>query len=233
MNYNETRFTKFIGSTGFYALIASCIIAIGAISWFAVSGYNKNRSIGELNSPNGVYSLPGDAYTDSKDDFSEVVPEPVESANNIVSDEPYSEPEEPVAPIAESFIFPVEGEIIKDFSRAQLQYSATYSDMRLHKGIDLACEKDSPVKSSGEGTVKSVEENATLGTVVTIDHGNGIEFRYCGLKDVTVASGATVKQGEVICNISEVPSECADQGHLHLEVYKNNEAVSPSDIINS
>ena len=233
MKYYESRFTKFIGSTGFYAVIACCIIAIGAASWFAVSRYNKAKEPENVTSKQRVISSENSAYTESTESVPEIIMQPVESANNTVTDEPYVSSQEtaPTAPAAESFAMPVEGEISKDFSLSQLQYSSTYSDMRLHKGIDISCEKGTDVKSCGEGTVKSVEESASLGNVVVIDHGNCVEIKYCGLGDVAVQSSQTVKTGTVLGVVSEIPCECADQSHLHIEVYKDGAAIAPSDII--
>lgn len=230
MKYYESRFTKFIGSTGFYAIIACCIIAIGAVSWFAVSRYNTLKE--EENYQSGLYSKEQDSYTENAEN---TIEQEAENTTNTVVDEPYEEAETNQVATNETqvqtFIIPITGEISKDFSLSELQYSATYSDMRLHKGIDIACEKGSEAVASSKGIVKSVEESATLGNVVVIDHSNGVEMKYCGLDDVCVAQGQSVEQGDLLGVVSEIPCECADQSHLHLEAYQDGAAISPCDLI--
>ena len=52
------------------------------------------------------------------------------------------------------FKMPVEGEIIKEFSKDTLVYSETLKEWITHLGIDIKAEKTSVVKASEEGTVK-------------------------------------------------------------------------------
>ena len=70
------------------------------------------------------------------------------------------------------------------------------------------------------------------GKYVEIDHGNGITARYCGLSDkVSVIEGNIVSAGTKLGLIGEIPSECEDGCHLHLEFYKDGEPVNPEVII--
>jgi hypothetical protein len=119
-------------------------------------------------------------------EISSATSEIADEVTNSVSNEPYSS--ETVSEEAKvlNFIFPVDGKISKNYSETELQYSATYGDMRLHTGIDIACEKGASVKAMEEGRVVSVEENTSFGTVITVDHGNGITAKYCGIENVTV-----------------------------------------------
>lgn len=230
MKYYESKFTKFVGSAGFYVIIACCLIGIGAASWFAVSRYNsshtENRSGSSENS--GAYSKEQSSYNSSEIISSQPAPSASESVAKSVSDEPYtSDTQTPSEIAAEYFAVPVEGEISKGYSDTELQYSATYGDMRLHTGADIVCEAGSAVNAAGDGKVESVAEDMSYGTVITINHGNGIIVKYCGIADVTVKSGDTVKLGEAIGNAGTVPSECADQNHIHIEVLKDGKTVSP------
>ena len=122
---------------------------------------------------------------------------------------------------------PVGGEVIKDYSEKQLQSSATYGDMRIHTGIDIACEDGTSVSAAGDGKVTAFEESSSLGTTVTIDHGNGITTKYAALKNVKVKEGDKVTAGDIIGTVTTVPGECADQSHLHFEVFKNGHSAAP------
>ena len=222
--YQSSKFPKFVGSTGFYVIIACCLVAIGAASWFAISRYNNiTNTPSNISKSSSVFSEPSSSYNSSSGINSS---SSVDSASvaQTVSDEPYSSEDVETKP---SFTIPVKGNITKGFSDTALQYSTTYKDMRLHTGIDIACEKGQEIKSAGAGTVTAVEDSDKLGKVVTINHGNGILVKYCGLKDVKAAVNDKVAMGEVIAVLGDIPSECDDPSHLHLEVTKDGKPVSP------
>lgn len=234
MKYYESKFTKFVGSAGFYAIIACCLIAVGAASWFAVSKINSSGADTKSREQNSYFGKES-SYISSADTPIESGVTPSADVGKSESKIPYSEPETAQSteskPAADSFSMPVQGEIIKGFSDKELMYSATYGDLRMHGGIDIACEKGSAVNACGDGTVISVDDTASYGKVITVDHGNGITIRYCGISEPTVKKGAAVKSGEVIGDVGEIPSECADQSHLHIEVSKNDQPTAPLSII--
>lgn len=224
MKYSEYRSKpKFKGSAAFYIVIACCLLSIGGAAWFAASSI-KSREIPQDNSSIG--STPEISTP-------EITAPPVaEETTKPVENEPYSSEQTPSEPTkAESkplaFTMPVQGDIIKNYDERALQYSATYGDMRMHTAVDIACEDGTAISSAAAGTVLSVEESATLGTVVTIDHGASITAKYAAVKDPKVKAGDKVAAGDIIGNATTIPSECADQSHLHIEVYKDSHPVSP------
>ena len=234
MKYYESKFTKFVGSAGFYVIIACCLIAVGAASWFAVSKINSTGS-GSSSQKQNSFPSKDSSYISSADTPIQSGVTPSADVGKSESGIPYSEPQTAASseskPAAESFSMPIQGEITKGFSDKELMYSATYGDLRMHSGIDIACEKGSTVNACGDGTVVSVDDTASYGKVITIDHGNGITIKYCGISEPTVKKGAAVKSGEVIGDVGEIPSECADQSHIHIEVCKNDESVAPLSVI--
>lgn len=230
MKYNEQKFAKFIGGTGFFAIVACCVLIIGAATWFAVSRFNKAKPETEKTPKTESYAQDSSSYNDMGDiggEISSATSEIADEVTNSVSNEPYSS--ETVSEEAKvlNFISPVEGKISKSYSETELQYSATYGDMRLHTGIDIACEKGASVKAMEEGRVVSVEENTSFGTVITVDHGNGIKTKYCGIENATVKAEDKLAKGEIIGAVGTVPCECADQSHIHIEMYEKGKTVSP------
>ncbi len=245
MNYEENpKPQKFIGSMGFYAVIALCLIAIGVIAWFSVSrnsdGANDNNNSApkeSYDSPNESYDTPDESYTD-KNDENEVTPnqDASEGVENPVDDIPYEEEQEvesapETQPETFDFVLPVEGKILKGFSDTVLQKSATYGDMRLHLGIDLECKQGDSVKSVGSGTVTATEEDDNYGKCISVDYGYGIVVKYCGLSSFNFESGDTVRAGDELGFIGTIPCECADGYHLHLEAYKDGTCVSPLSLL--
>ncbi len=225
--YKSSKFTKAITSTGFVTMIACLLIAVGAIGWFALS---HNNSVSEA--PSDISS--GQSYPDTDNSYNSKVEvpieEPQEPVNDSVSDVPYTEEDEPIVePIEEkaTFVLPITGNISKGYSDTALQYSATYGDMRLHTGVDILCEKGSDIKSSGSGNVKSVTDDANFGRVITIEYDENITVKYSGMGSVNVKDGDKVATGDIIGTSGEIPSECADNPHIHIEVFVNGECTSP------
>ena len=130
------------------------------------------------------------------------------------------------------FIAPVNGTIIKPFSKSELIYSNTMDDWRTHLGIDISCPYGTEVISSEDGEVKNVEYNINYGNSVSLDCGE-YTLVYTSLStDIYVNKGDRVKKGTVIGKTSDsCISEICDEPHIHFEVIKNGEHIDPLDII--
>ncbi|MBQ8532504.1 MAG: M23 family metallopeptidase [Clostridia bacterium] len=229
MKYTESSHDrKSAVNTGLYVIIGLCLLIIGGASWFALTRGDDNDTTPSVSSSNpSAYSTPSTSYNES------VLEPPYTTSTPIadtVSDQPYSSESETSSKTETQtvvFTMPVQGEILKKHSDSELQYSATYGDMRLHTGIDIACKKGTSVSACSDGTVTSIELNTTYGNVVTIDHKNGITVKYACLDNLKIENGATVKAGDIIGTVGTVPAECMDEEHLHLEVLKNGKSVEP------
>lgn len=214
-----------------YAVLVGCIAILAIITRITV-GNNTDKTAHDKK--NISSSDNSGAYNNSKKDNS--VSSPVEQK---VDSEPYTEPAKaevkensvPAKPAAQTFVSAVDGTVTKGYSDTELQYSKTFDDMRLHTGADIAAQKGSKIKSVSSGKVTNVENSLTTGKTVTIDHGS-VTVKYCGLSTVNVAAGTAVNAGDIIGLLGDIPFECADSSHLHLEVYKDNAPVSPNEILN-
>ena len=232
--YKNSKFTKAISSTGFITIVAFALIIVGAIGWFTFSHNNNiNTTNPSDNSNLQSYSNNNDSYTSQEEPLDSIIDEPNVNINETVSEVPYteSEPKEDLIEEKTTFVLPIVGNISKGFSTSALQYSATYDDMRLHTGVDILCEKGSNIVAVGSGTVKSVVDDANLGRVITIEHLNQITVKYCGLASVNVNDGDKVASGDIIGTSGEIPSECTDNPHVHIEVIVDGETVSPLEAL--
>ena len=99
--------------------------------------------------------------------------------------------------------------------------------MRLHTGVDILCETGSNIKSAGSGTVKSVVDDTNYGKIITVEHNGGITIKYCGMGSVNVKENDKVAAGDVIGTSGEIPCECADNPHIHIEVTVDGNITSP------
>lgn len=110
-----------------------------------------------------------------------------------------------------------------------------------HKGVDLPADVGTKVLSIGDGTVRKVVQNhATAGTYVEIDHGNGYWSRYLHLSRTDVSNGAKVSQGTPIGLSGGEPGAygagSSTGPHLHLEVwngqpYAGGTAIDPLPLL--
>ena len=236
MKYNESYRKNRLG-TGFYIGLAICLLIIGGAAWFALAPLSEKdmNSKNENSSKMEEYQNPSDPYTESTPQTTpEIVPN-TGIIDSTVSDiqslpEKLESKAEDVTAKEEkiiSFSMPVVGEIIKNYSDTELQYSATFRDMRIHAGIDIACNDGTFVSSCAAGTVTDIIEDSLLGTCVVIDHGNSITVKYASLKDIKVKKGDKVNIGDIIGTIGTIPSECNDDTHLHIEVIKDKKIVDP------
>ena len=73
-----------------------------------------------------------------------------------------------------------------------------------------------------------VYADALWGTVVEIDHGDGLTGIYCGLnQSPPVKKGDKVDSTTVIGSVDSIPAEIADETHLHFSMKVNGKYVDP------
>lgn len=151
--------------------------------------------------------------------------------NNTIQEQ--KEQEEEIVKDPE-FVIPVSGEIMKEFADKKLVYSSTLDVWTTHNGIDISADKTTVVKSSADGTVKSIKNDPRYGITIIIEHVNGYKTVYSNLLSTEfVVEGEKVKQGQSIGTVGNSATfEVADEPHLHFEILKNNEQVDPELYIN-
>ena len=127
------------------------------------------------------------------------------------------------------FIFPVEGDIIKEFAKDNLIYSETLEEWITHTGIDIKAEKASVVKAVANGTVKSIKNDPRYGLTVTIEHSNGFVSSYSSLLTAEfVKEGEKVTQGQTIGTVgNSAVFEVSEDSHLHFELIKDGSNINP------
>ena len=127
------------------------------------------------------------------------------------------------------FIFPVEGEVIKEFAKDNLIYSETLEEWITHTGIDIKADRTTVVKATADGTVKSIKNDSRYGLTVTIEHNDGYTSVYSSLLSAEfVKEGETVTQGQTIGTVgNSAVFEVAEDNHLHFELLKDGSNINP------
>ncbi len=136
-------------------------------------------------------------------------------------------------PYTGSFALPMGTDIIKDYSNGEMVQSKTMGDWRVHNGVDFGGSAGNDVAAIADGKITKVYDDSFWGTVVEIDHGNGMTARYCGMKTGTcLPEGTQVKKLDKIGVLGHIPVEISDEDHLHLEVIIDGKTVDPLKALN-
>jgi murein DD-endopeptidase MepM/ murein hydrolase activator NlpD len=107
---------------------------------------------------------------------------------------------------------------------------------RMHEGIDLGVDANSPVTALADGKVVAIYENfGTHGDAVLVQHADGNVMVY-GHVNRKVKEGDTVKKGQTIATVKYWPKRGTDNTHLHLERRigsSTGTAIDPINYLNS
>ena len=95
----------------------------------------------------------------------------------------------------------------------------------MHRGIDIANHRGTPIIATADGRVASIGKNSGLGKTVVLNHGYGFRTRYGHLHEIKVKRGQTVKRGDIIALMGS--TGWATGPHLHYEVIRNGKTLNP------
>jgi murein DD-endopeptidase MepM/ murein hydrolase activator NlpD len=102
-----------------------------------------------------------------------------------------------------------------------------------HRGIDVAAAAGTPVLAPAAGTVivatASYEPSPSSGTVLAIDHGNGLTTFFAHLGTLAVHEGEEVAAGQVVATVGSTGRSTGP--HVHVEVRRDGEPVDPAALV--
>ena len=126
-------------------------------------------------------------------------------------------------PIAVSLIRPVSGTITSRFgSISKVRTGA-------HTGLDIATKTGTPIVAAASGTVTYSGYQGSLGYLIKISHGDGLETYYGHCSKLYAKVGQYVNQGETIAAVGSTGNSTGP--HLHLEVRLNGVAYNPQNYV--
>ena len=133
------------------------------------------------------------------------------------------------------YIWPVEGEVLREYAKDSLIYSKTMEMWLIHTGIDIKTVLGESVKCIADGTVVAIERDSFYGNVVKVQHANNYISVYANLADVDLPSvNAKLKQGDVVGRVGETAyGECEEEMHLHFEITKDGASINPEEFLNN
>lgn len=249
----------FFAGKGFYIVLLLCAGLIATSIWLMASGSRADveaasgretgmthpadtaeeetgdvpaMSGGETKYPRREITIPVMETEDAP--VSEIVPEAPEVNTQPAPEQESTETiaEEP-APAAETgyFIWPVNGPVERGYCVDALCYDRTMSDWRVHGGMDLGAPEGAQVLSVNNGTVSAVYQDEMLGTVVEVEHADGLVSVYANLQpSPSVRVGESVSTGDVLGAVGATArGESGEVSHLHFAMRKDGAAADPAD----
>ena len=219
------RAKRFFAGGGFYLVLALCVATVGGVAVWTVNDSLSTKDEG---------SAATTAVTTTT--------RAVAAGHNVVTVPDArttirltaNKPTETVAPTttvkaADTYILPLNNTVVREYSKTPV-YWETLGTWRVHYAVDYAGKTGDTVKAVANGTVTDVYENELWGGCVAIDHHDGTVSTYRGVNS-TLAVGATVKLGEPIGVLSEIPCEKDLGPHLHLEMAAGSRVLDPVAVI--
>lgn len=118
------------------------------------------------------------------------------------------------------FTAPIKGSITQDYSIKEKHYA-----------IDLAVDKNTPVKAVADGTIIFKGFTADTGYVIIIEHSQDFISIYKHNATIYKDQGELVISGEVIASAGSTGTFSTGP-HLHFELWNDGYPVNPSNYIN-
>lgn len=217
------RIAKF--SAFIYLGLAITVVIAATVGIFSIS-YDYDASLPPVSFPEIDLTPPDVSLPVEESEREETSDSPVGNEQSGVTPD-VSVPEPPRT----MYYFPVEGEVIKNYSMDALVYSDTMKDYRVHSGIDIASTVGSEVIAFTDGVVSAVSDDYFNGMTVVITHEQGVVSYYMNL-DPTLAEGievgAEVLAGQPVGYVGTTArAEALDPAHLHFELRVNGSHIDP------
>lgn len=248
---------KFLHGKGFALLLTASLLAAAAAGVWAVRALRAElqKSLDGLNAPGTTQQTTPETEPDWDAQEDTTWQQPVTDVANSKADVPQQTPSgassgaqsgsgslrepsalqgasSPASSSAQPAAAPsMPGRVLNAFSGDELVYNKTLGDWRTHNGVDYACAQDAAVSAPVNGKVTAVETDGRWGGVVSIEDGEGRVWRVCGTADVQVKTGDTVSTGQTLGRAGNIPNECTEETHVHLEVLEGDKYLDPAKLI--
>ena len=101
---------------------------------------------------------------------------------------------------------------------------------KMHKGIDFAATKGTPIYAGGNGVIELAGINGGYGKYIRIRHNNEYKTAYAHLSGFKkgISKGVRVSQGEIIGYVGSTGKSTGP--HLHYEIIYQNKQINPLNL---
>lgn len=118
------------------------------------------------------------------------------------------------APATTKFVTPVQGTIIRGYSKGR------------NEGLNIKADPGTPVKAADAGTVAAITQSAEGVPIVVLRHADNILTVYANVTDVSVEKGASVSRGQAIAKLRD-----GNESYVHFEVRDGFDSVDPTQFL--
>ena len=232
----QSKWEAIKGSAGFFITMAVCLVVIGISGYYLLLD-DRETTPEPKHTPSvettTITPEPEIQVMEEEPETVEVLaPDPVPVSGSVmpeleIDDTPV------IAEAPRLIVTPVHGDVLMAFAMDELTYDPTMEDWRTHDGVDIAAASGSTVLAACNGTVRSVEDDAFLGTTVVVDHDGGYQTTYANLQTAPpVEPGDLVSAGQIIGAVGTTAvTESAQGPHLHFSVTKDGNATDPQTFL--
>jgi septal ring factor EnvC (AmiA/AmiB activator) len=128
----------------------------------------------------------------------------------------------------EDMVWPLEGNVILDYSMDSTIYFPTLEQYRYNPAVIISGNVNDKVYLVAKGRITDISENEVTGCTVTEDLGDGYTAIYGQLKELNFDVGDMVDAGQIIGYVSEPTKYFSVEGsNLYFELQKDGEPVNP------
>lgn len=121
---------------------------------------------------------------------------------------------------------PSRGRLSSSFGKRRSPFSRRW---HMHKGLDFALDRKSPITATADGVVEKAGYMRGYGLVVVVNHQNGFETVYGHMSKIKVTVGQKVCRGE---RIGLVGSTGRSTGpHVHYEIRLDDKPIDPMPFV--
>lgn len=133
---------------------------------------------------------------------------------------------------AQEMGWPLEGNVIMNYSMDQTIYFATLDQYKYNPALVIQGTVNDKVRSVADGKVTNIETNEVTGCTVTVELGDGYSAVYGQLKEVPLEAGAYVEAGTVVGYVNEPTKYYSVEGsNLYFQMIKDNTSVDPMEFL--
>ena len=127
-------------------------------------------------------------------------------------------------------LWPLDGNVVLEYSMDKTIYFSTLDQYKYNPAIVISGAVGNEVIAAAAGQVVSIEQDAVLGTKITMNLGNGYEAIYGQLKDVSVKEGDRITAGSVLGYVSQPTKYYTVEGpNLYFQLLKDSVPVNPME----
>jgi len=136
----------------------------------------------------------------------------------------------PVLQFSGELQWPVEGNVLMNYSMDQSIYFATLDQYKYNPAMIIEAKVGKEVAAAAEGDITEIRQDAQTGLTVVMDIGDGYELIYGQLQDLNFKEGAHLEAGDVIGTIAKATKYYSLEGNnLYFAMTKDGKPADPTE----